>query len=754
MTGSAPSNLDRLMAKSNHSWKFFRAGGVDQVKFESGADFANLDQLDQKLWVALACPTTGLEFDSRTLAFIDTDHDGRIRAPELIASVKWAASLLKNPDELLKGGGSLSLSAINAESPEGKQMLASAKRILADLGKPDATEITLQDVADTARIFAQTKFNGDGVVPPDAAPDDATKAVIEDIIACLGAEPDRSSKPGVNQAKVDQFFAEATAFVEWWNRAEGNKTILPLGDATAAAAAAIKAAKVKVDDYFTRCRLAAFDARAIAALNRQESDYLALAAKDLSITADEIAGFPLAQVAPKKPLPLLEGVNPAWAGALANLYATAVKPLLGDKTALTEADWVALQAKLAPYEMWLASKPATAVEKLGINRLREILASAARQTIADLIAHDKALEPEFNAITAVERLLRFHRDLAKLCNNYVSFRDFYRRKDKAIFQAGTLYMDQRACDLCLPVEDVGKHAALAGLAGMYLAYCDCTRKSTGEKRQIVAAFTDGDSDNLMVGRNGIFYDRQGRDWDATITKIVENPISLRQAFWSPYKRFVRMIEEYAAKRAAAAEAAATAKLETAAAVLTAPEKAKAVEPKKIDVGTVAALGVAFGALGTAASFLATGLAKLALWQIPLVFVALMLIISAPSVFIAWLKLRKRNLGLLLDANGWAINTRAKISVPLGKSLTQLATLPPGAHRDLFDPFAEKKSVWPKLIVVAAILLVVYGILNSLGYIYDWTGGRLGKPKRTMPTATETQPAPAHAPAQTAPSQER
>ena len=83
--------------KTHHTWKFFRAGGFDQVRLESGADLMALDQLDQKLWVALACPTTGLEFDSKTLELMDTDHDGRIRAPELIAAVKWAGGLLEEP---------------------------------------------------------------------------------------------------------------------------------------------------------------------------------------------------------------------------------------------------------------------------------------------------------------------------------------------------------------------------------------------------------------------------------------------------------------------------------------------------------------------------------------------------------------------------------------------------------------------------------------------------------------------------------
>src|ERR1051326_8335622 len=92
---------------SSKQWRFFRAGGFDQVKLETGSDLLALDQLDLKLWVALACPTAGLEFDNTTLSLIDTDKDGRVRAPELIAAVKWAGSLLKNPDDLIQGSPGL-----------------------------------------------------------------------------------------------------------------------------------------------------------------------------------------------------------------------------------------------------------------------------------------------------------------------------------------------------------------------------------------------------------------------------------------------------------------------------------------------------------------------------------------------------------------------------------------------------------------------------------------------------------------------
>ena len=206
-----------------HTWKFFRAGGFDQVKLQTGADLANLDQLDQKLWVALACPTRGLEFDTRTLELIDTDKDGRVRVPELIAAAKWATSLLKNPDDLVKCSATLPLAAINDATPDGKQILASARQILVNLGKADASAISIEDATDTVKIFAATTFNGDGIIPVDAANDEAAKALITDIMACMGIENDRSGKPGISQAKTDTFFVEAQAHSDWWKKSEGGR---------------------------------------------------------------------------------------------------------------------------------------------------------------------------------------------------------------------------------------------------------------------------------------------------------------------------------------------------------------------------------------------------------------------------------------------------------------------------------------------------------------------------------------------------
>jgi hypothetical protein len=337
--------------------------------------------------------------------------------------------------------------------------------------------------------------------------------------------------------------------------------------------------------------------------------------------------------------------------------------------------------------------------------------------------------------------------LRTLLHNFVNFADFYSRDKYAVFQSGTLYLDSRSCELCIRVQDANAHSAMAATSKAYVAYLDC-RRVGGETMKLAACFTQGDSDYLFVGRNGLFYDRQSRDWDATITKIIDNPISIRQAFWSPYKKFLRMIEEQVAKRAAAADTAATAKLQTTATTaVTADPKAPPAAPptpppaaRKFDVGTIAALGVALGALATAFGLVFAKVVELPGWQLPLVVVGVMLMISLPSMVIAWLKLRQRTIAPLLEANGWAINGRVKVNVPFGTALTELALLPSNARRTLNDPYEEKGPARRRLFLLLLLLVVA-------AFAIRWDHNRRGHYFWQQPTGdlTEASP-PAVAPA--------
>jgi hypothetical protein len=233
------------------------------------------------------------------------------------------------------------------------------------------------------------------------------------------------------------------------------------------------------------------------------------------------------------------------------------------------------------------------------------------------------------------------------------------------------------------------------MSRVYVAYVDCRRQG-GETMKIAAAFTQGDSDYLFVGRNGVFYDRSGRDWDATIVRISSSPISIRQAFFTPYKKVASFVQEQFSKFAASKDKAMETRLEAPAGAAVAPgPPAPAAPSTPFDIakfaGIFAAIGLAFGAIGGAIASVVSGLLKLPLWQIPIAVAAALLLISGPSMILAALKLRQRNLGPLLEGTGWAVNGRVKINMPLGTALTDRGVLPPNSTRAELDPYEDQAA---------------------------------------------------------------
>ena len=345
----------------------------------------------------------------------------------------------------------------------------------------------------------------------------------------------------------------------------------------------------------------------------------------------------------------------------------------------------------------------------------------AQTAINALIAEDLTVKGSADAIQQVEQLTRYHRDLAVLLRNFVNFGDFYdRTPPPPIFVSGTLFLDQRSFELCIKVDDIAPHSVLATLGRVYIAYCTCTR-SGGAKMILAVGVTQGDADYLIPGRNGLFIDRAGLDWDATITKIIDHPISIKQAFWAPYKKIGKMINDTIEKVAgdkdkAMMDKASASVTSSANQVSTAKPAA---EKPKIDTGMLAAIGIATASLASAVGGIAAALLGLPPWKIPLVMIGIILAISLPSMVIAYLKLRQRTLGPLLEGNGWAINGRVKINIPLGSSLTLLKSLPLNAERSFADPFEDKDAARQRRRFMLALVVVV---ALAIGWL--WKSGRL------------------------------
>ena len=704
------------MATKKHSWNYDNIGGSTRVKITTGADIAHLGELDLKKWTVLSCPTTGLDIDDKSLKYVDTDNDGRIRVSDVIATSQWLTAVVKDADMLVKGADSIDVEQFNQANADGMKLYNSAKQILVNLGK-EGSVISMADTKDITAIFAKTRFNGDGVITEQTPEDAELSAVIAAIVNTVGNVVDRSGVNGVNAELIEKFY-QALADYQAWNEAAVEA---PYGADTDKAIEAYNALDLKVKDFFVRAKLASFSPESAMKLDVQTALIEAISAENLTGKAEEIAAYPIARITGKAELDINAAINPAWSSKF-NTLISIVKP---KEKALTEEAWAAIGASFAAYSAWKAARKGGEVESLGIDVVKKMLAEDKKLALLDLVAQDLALKEKADGIDMVNKFLYIYRDFYRLLCNFVTFQDFYSKNKevKAVFQSGRLLIDQRECRMCMQVADMAKHNTMAPASGMFLVYCDCTTKTSPAKQTIVAAVTVGEIGDLVVGKNAIYFDNKGQMWDAVITKIIDNPISIGQAFWSPYRRMATTVENLINKTAAEKDAAmmkdANAKINAAPTAKPAEGDNKApAQPFDIAkfAGIFAAIGMAVGMIGTALTSIFKGLFELSWWQLIAAFIGIMLVISGPAMIMAWMKLRRRNIAPLLNANGWAINASSKISIPFGETLTDIAKFP---KLKLKDPYAKKGiPAWLKWVISLVVLVVVVAGL--------WLGNILAK----------------------------
>ncbi len=532
--------------------------------------------------------------------------------------------------------------------------------------------------------------------------------------------------------------------------------VAPYKDNSDDAAAAVDAIRDKVTDYFLRCKFIQFHDDCAAALDVSVEKVAEISEKNFATNIEEISKYPLSKPRADALLPLKGGINPAWQSQFAKVKELVLDVDYPGKDALTEEEWNAAVAKIDAY-----------VEAK----------NEETKNIHD--GHEERLTNEHDVIKPLERLLHLYRDFYTLLRNYVAMIDFYNKDIPAVFQAGQLYIDSRRLDLCLKVgPEVAKHMDNSELSDMFLIYCKCTSRVKNETMNIVAVLTSGDINNIRVGKNAVFYDNSGQDWDAVVTHVKENPISVREAFWSPYRKFGRWCKEKFTKSAEEKEAAAfenlTAKADATTTAVAAPGAAPAAAKKPFDIakfaGIFAAIGIGLGMVIQAL----TGIlgAVFHSWLSAIIFILIiMLCISGPSMVLAWIKLRGRNLGPVLNANGWAINSKIIVNSRFGRTLTQRAKYPAVVMSK--DPYAPmpKWLIW--LIFILIVLVIVFLVLYFNNYFdrfgiealhYDkensWIGKIFGAVSDEMAAAGEelntavqdavenaATPAPAPAPAQ-------
>ncbi len=352
------------------------------------------------------------------------------------------------------------------------------------------------------------------------------------------------------------------------------------------------------------------------------------------------ADLPLVTDEPDVRLPLAERINPKYLEAIRDFARLCVTPILGECDSVDRTQWKKLKNAFAPYRAWVASKPV-------------------------------ANAPEKSALEEEERLLRYRLYLGEFLRNFVTMDRLYDGDGKAMFQMGVLRIDGKELNLCFHVASEAAHSSLAGRSNCCIVYAKLTRPSEGEERTICAVVTAGTVAGLYAGRNGVFYDRDGKDWQATLTRVIESQVSLAEAFWFPWKKLGDTVSGAVKKFLSTRESAASSKL-SAGAETVAAGKAEKGGGGAVLASSIAAIGIGIGMVGAAAASIMAAVKGMGPWQILAAIVALVLVVSLPCVILTWFKLRRRDLGAILNASGWAVNRQMRFSMCLARTFTKCA----------------------------------------------------------------------------------
>lgn len=700
---------------------FRKYGGSYQLRIQDAQDLEKIQVLDEVHWACTSITTDSLNCDDAFISYVDTDKNGRIRPGELKAAQSWLFRILADRSRLVERSDVLRLNDIDMHHDEGQKLRATAEVILNNLNIPNAPEISLDQVRNVQSIMASSANNGDGIIPPEATHDPDLAQFIETVMDTVGSALDACGKPGISEEQLKDFFDEAETYLTWKAKGEipqkqDTTEVMPWGAETSQAYELVVSLNGKIEQFFTQCAMVMFDERTVAQMQFfRQKELEEIDFTDKSVMEDRLKDWPLALPNPEGILDLEGMINPLYMDRLLVLKENVLRRALESPAKyLTEKEWGKVKSIFLAYRTWLESKQELKVEKLGVDHLRNYLNGSYRERASELIAKDLAVADELNQIHNLEKLILYQRGLIELANNFVSFESLYNPKDRALFEMGTLIIDGRQISFTMKVQDRQGHKKISEHSYMYLLYVEVTgRQSNDIKFEIVAPVTSGSADGLRIGKRGIFFTIDDREWDAEIVDIVINPISPWESVKAPFQQFTNMVKKQIDKFTKLRQD----KLES---TLSAPS-ASGIARDLLLGG-----GLAIAALGSAFAYITKTLSQVNPVSVLVALLGLVAVVLLPSIMIGYAKIRKRDMGLLLEAMGWAVNIRMRLSAGLGQLFTRIPPLPKSARKEKKDAvvqfvkefgytsFRSRKKTTIVLITILIALCLIWLLMGFPG----------------------------------------
>lgn len=688
--------------------KFDKFGKAYHLSIGTPADLRDALAVDDSFWAVTSAPAGAFDEDPAFLKYLDADGNGRIRSDEVRAALRWLLDRLADDAKVGAPSDEMPVASISAADDAGKAIHTTVAYVNEQAGRADGV-IRLEDVRAEMSSLRGKPLNGDGVLVPDAADTPELKAYVEAAVAATGGTPDISGKQGVDSAQLDAFKAAVHDFLAW--KALGqpdNKETMPLGADTPEVYNLYARHAEAIDRFFFLADFERFDPERAAKF---------LAAKaDTDTAAAALDAAPLARPAPDGKLPLAGPlVNPARRADVEAIRNGLFGRVLNSKDpeVATEWDWKKVKEVLAPYGAYLASKKGAIVESLPADMLPVWDKGDFAERAAKLQEEDKIVAQRVAAFADLERLLLYHRRLPRFLNNYVALAELYDPKRTSLFEKGRLLIDGRWFNLAIQIPDAAAHAAVAKNGGLYTMYLKVEpHDAAGASYTVVVPATAGTRGNLAVGKRGVFFDLQGRECDATVVSIVENPISLKEAILAPFQNIAKSVLGKIENMGAAASSKIEA-VGTGAATDALDGKKPETPPPPAPAagggpgGLFMTASIAIAALGSAFAFLAKSVSEMSWTSRIVTLVVLLAVVFGPIVLAGVLKLMRQDLGPIIEGCGWAVNKSMRLTRKLRRQFTLRMPYPKEADGTPCKRFLA--GLLTLLVAAALVVCVVFGI---------------------------------------------
>lgn len=636
--------------------RFRRYGKSRQLLLTSMSDLSNALALDSARWAATGAPVAGLTADSALLRHIDEEGDGRILAHELRSAISWTLATFVAGSVPSKTAD-IEERFLATDGPEAEKLRLGIRRILSRLGKQPEARLTLGELRELARQLSLQPVRG-GILLPEATDDPLLAGFSSDVIRVTGGRPHPSGTIGLDADQAAAFVEGIAAYLDWYS-AKPN----PFGEGTEEAVGLLEQLAAKIDHYFLLTHVRRMDEHLLDPLLAEATTDGAML-NDPARLRQLLEGYPIAAPRIDGTLALNEVDNPLYADSITRLAELVVAPRWPDAGgALKETMWTEIVAVWETYRNWRATRPALSYDGIDPSLLERYGTGEEARKVADLAAAAEREEIRPEEIALVEKAILFRMSILRIANNFVSFPELYDPNARALFEVGSLVMDGRYFHLSVVVGDRAAHKAAAARSNMYVLYVAVRERQGSTLYEIAVPVTSGSVGNLGVGKRGIFLEIGGRELDAEVVEVIDNPVSLGEAIRAPFRRLAAAVETRVQAMGSAAE-----------------KQVATGSPRSLlgganTAGLVAGGGVALAALGSAAAFVTGTLARLAWWKILVGLGAIAAAILLPAIIIAVIRLRRRDLSSILEASGWAINARMRLTRRLSRFFTQQ----PGRH---------------------------------------------------------------------------